>query len=157
MRLISLLLCGLFASSCAHEKIRPGAWRDYQSVGIRVESRIEGADIEAKWLRRIFNLKFKKTNLFSSVVELKEGVSADLHVIAVIVRIKRWGRVKLFVDLEFREGKTGHLIGRRQVISLSGIRPKDSLGRRNKAAGQIAVDVANKALYFLRERRRRAK
>lgn len=154
---MSLLLCGIFASSCAHESVHPGAWRDYRSVGIRVQSRIENADIEAKWLRRIFDLKFKKTNLFSSVVELKEGVSADLHVIVVIVRVKRRGRVKLFVNLKFREGKTGRLIGRRQVISLSGIRPKDNIARRNKAAGQIAVDIANKALYFLRERRRRSK
>lgn len=142
-------MCG-----CAGSQKVEVDWLGFKTVALQVETRVDEAERERAWLARLVKLEIEKSRMFDEVVELKEGrQTRDLHIYVTITRVKRWlGRLKLFLDVEFVDGRTQTHVGRRRIISKSTIPLKGSRSR-HKAAGQIAVNAARVILYHLRERR----
>ncbi|MFH2204797.1 MAG: hypothetical protein ABIJ96_16910 [Elusimicrobiota bacterium] len=157
--LLPLLLCVAALAGCAGgagkaggDGGEPTGWARYRTVGYRVASALPDTPIEEKWLKRMFQLELERSKLFSAVLDLEESTPADLEISARIVRVKRWRRLKLFVDVEFYDGKSKRLLERRQFITKSTTGLK-GLRDQHKSAGQTTIYIVRKAIAIIRARR----
>lgn len=144
----------LLAGGCASKERTKALWGSFKTVGVRT-SFIEGldAELERSWLSRMLVIELKRSKLFREAAALgPDSPTADLHVSARIVDVRRGRSLKIFLEIDFVDVRGAKSIARWKTAEKSSIRMK--LKRdHHKAAGQVAVAVARRIVDYIREKR----